>query len=314
MYAEMVPEKAASRLVYADLLPNTSVMYDLDSNRLKESIILEQYDPEVAGYSYHLDVGELIPVMQESGRIDFYDAAQEQLVLVMPAPYLYDADHRCSEVAVKLTEEETGYLLTYLLPRQWLSAENRQWPVVLDPIVQADLDINNIQDQTVFQNITRSYEWGMLECGYDVDYGIERIFVGYAEIPARTSADVVVSAAMTLYLGYSSDNSAPVEVHKVKIPWQASTLHWSNKPDYDPTVEDYAVVQSAGAYTWNVTDIVRGWYEGSNTGMMFKVTDAIEAAAQRNWKQFYSCNYGMYYKPTLVMKYINNTGLEGYWD
>ena len=314
MYAETVPEKAASRLVYEDLLPHTSVMYDLDSNRLKESIVLEQYDPEVAGYSYHLDVGELVPVMQEDGRIDFYDAAQERPVLVMPAPYLYDAAQRCSEVAVKLTEAESGYLLTYLLPRQWLSAENRQWPVVLDPIVQADLDINNIQDQTVFQNITRSYEWGMLECGYDVDYGIERIFVGYAEIPALTSADVVVSAAMTLYLGYSSDNSAPVEVHKVKSPWQASTLHWSNKPDYDPTVEDYAVVQSAGAYTWNVTDIVRGWYEGPNTGMMFKVTDAIEAAAQRNWKQFYSCNYGMYYKPTLVVKYINNTGLEGYWD
>ena len=314
-YPETVMEKIASQLVYSGILENTSVVYDLNSNCLKESIIMEAYDPNISGYCFSLNIGNMIPEMQASGKILLYDAQGENVVMVMPAPYLYDAKGKCcGDISVELQNDQGSCQLTYLLPTDWLADESREWPVVLDPVIQADLDINNIQDQTVFQYIERDYEWGMLSAGYDTDYGIERFYVGYAEIPALSSADVIVNASMQIYRPYSSSDCVPIEVHKVNGSWTASTLHWRNAPSFQSSVDDYQLVQGEGYYTWNVTDIVRNWYASANTGMVFKASPEGEAAGYDNYKLFYSCNYSMYYQPTLTILFVNNTGLEGYWD
>ena len=71
----------------------------------------------------------------------------------------------------------------------------------------------------------------------------------------------------------------------------------------------------AGYYTFDVTDIVRGWYEGDNTGMLFKAESAVEGGTTDNYKEFYSSDYGSdLYMPQLVVTYRNNNGLESYWD
>ena len=132
---------------------------------------------------------------------------------------------------------------------------------------------------------------------------------------------MIVSADMRLRAmdgNYDSSKLAPVmEVHKVKGTWESQTITWANKPDFDPTVEDYAVTSSKNSYyNWDVTDLVREWYEGENTGMMFKMSDSVEEAANV-YSQFYSSDYSYYQvneKPTLTIIFRNNNGLEGYWD
>ena len=59
---------------------------------------------------------------------------------------------------------------------------------------------------------------------------------------------------------------------------KVETLTWANKPDFDPNIVDYEVITTQKWYQWNVTDIVRGWYSGANTGMMFKATEDVEKA------------------------------------
>ena len=58
-----------------------------------------------------------------------------------------------------------AYELTYLLPQEWMNAVERAYPVVLDPIVEADLRAKNIQDQTVAPGKNFNYLWGMVEAG-----------------------------------------------------------------------------------------------------------------------------------------------------
>ena len=58
-----------------------------------------------------------------------------------------------------------AYELTYLLPQEWMNAAERAYPVVLDPIVEADLRAKNIQDQTVAPGKNFNYLWGMVEAG-----------------------------------------------------------------------------------------------------------------------------------------------------
>ncbi|MDL2289368.1 DNRLRE domain-containing protein, partial [Clostridia bacterium OttesenSCG-928-F22] len=86
-------------------------------------------------------------------------------------------------------------------------------------------------------------------------------------------------------------------------------------PAYNTLVEDYSTVNTTGKwYTWDVTNIVQGWYENAaNTGMMFKAADAQENN-RSYYKGFYSSDYSASTRPALYIYYQNTSGLENYWD
>ncbi|MBE5869631.1 MAG: DNRLRE domain-containing protein, partial [Lachnospiraceae bacterium] len=322
-HPETVQDKLHSRLLYSKVYTDTHVQYDLTSNKVKESIIIESYNSSLRGYRYTLHVGEMIPVLEESGQILFYDKEQKNIVMVMPAPYLMDNDHQYStDIQVQLTGKGSSYQLTYLLPQQWLAEEERAWPVILDPVITADMNVNNIRDMTVASG--RIYpNIGVLDAGYytdptdnDVEDEITRFYLKYDNLPAITSSDVIIHAEIRLRKIDNSSSSAPIEVHKVTGTWDSSTITWGNKPAHNTTVEDVVTVQNAGHYTWEITDIAQGWYSGTNTGMMFKAPDSIENGGVNNFKQFYSSDYtdDDTYQPFLTVYFRNNNGLESYWD
>lgn len=207
-----------------------------------------------------------------------------------------------------------AYELTYLLPQEWMNAAERAYPVVLDPIVEADLRAKNIQDQTVAPGKNFNYLWGMVEAGYYAPYGVERFYMQYVDLPALTSADVVVQASISLYKLQKSSKSSQVNVHHVSGSWDSRTLQWSNRPDYDSRVQDYLMVQDTGWYMWDITDIAQKWYQTGNNGMLFKMPDSVENAAKEEWTQFCSADYSAAALPVLYITYINNCGLESYWD
>ena len=313
-YMAILSQKNHSRLTYAEVYENTNVIYDLQGNKVKESIVMEAYDSDLVGYRYILEVGTLNPVLNEDGSIDFYDADNKNIVMVMEAPFLLDANaEQSNDVRVTLTGKGGTYYLTYTLPRQWLAQEERAWPVILDPAVVPSVRYYNIQDKTVGDVKDSSANWAINEVGYYAPRGVERFYLRFNDIPALTSADVILYAQIQMYKPYDSSVAAPIEVHKVMTNWRESAITWANKPAIDDTVEDYQIVQAAGNYTWDVTDIARGWYAGENTGMLFKASAEVEQARQTNWKQFHASDMA---DETIILTvhYRNNNGLESYWD
>ena len=122
-----VPSGNHSQLQYSHVYQDTHIVYDLDGNSVKESVILERYRSELQGYQYQLNAPDMIPVLQADNSIYFYDKAQSQIVMVMPAPFLIDDNGEYNrDVQVQLTGSNGNYILTYILPQQWLSA----WRVV----------------------------------------------------------------------------------------------------------------------------------------------------------------------------------------
>ena len=89
-YPEMVAEKLSSGLLYSNVYGTTDIHYQLNSNKVKESVILESYSSTLRGYRYTLEVGELNPVLQDDGSIHFYDAKNKEIVMVMEAPFMAD--------------------------------------------------------------------------------------------------------------------------------------------------------------------------------------------------------------------------------
>ena len=317
-YPEMFSQKTQSRLQYANVYSDTNIVYDLDSNRVKESIVMQAYSADFRGYRYTLNVGELRPVLTDSGEIYLYDRDNKEIVMVMPAPFLVDdAGEYNYDVNVTLTGSGSTYTLTYLLPQEWLASSDRQWPVVLDPIVDADTDVNNIRDVSVYErNCPESYLSGILDVGHCADYGIMRTFLKYDDLPALTSSDVIVDAQLALCKPNNNSTTNPVEIHKVLGEWASETTTWTHQPAINDTVEDYAIVQNVAWYTWSVTDVVRGWYENGNTGLALTAPDWVENTTSTSSyrKQFYSSDYSPNYRPILRICFRNNNGLESYWD
>ena len=313
-YMAILSRKNSSQLSYADVYENTDVVYDLQGNKVKESIVIGKYDSDLVGYRYVLEVGTLNPVLKEDGRIDFYDADNKNMVMVMQAPFLIDNNgEQTNDIKVTLTGKDGTYYLTYTLPRQWLAQEERAFPVILDPFVTPSLRYYNIMDVTVGDVASSSWNWAINEVGYISARGVQRVYLKFNELPPLTSADVITHAQIQMYKPYTFTRSAAVEVHKVLETWEEYGMTWDTMPDFSGTVEDYNIIREEGNYIWEITDIARDWYAGENTGMLFKTTDAAEAARTNNWYQFHASDMGDD-SIILVITYRNNTGLESYWD
>ena len=316
-HAETVLEKPVSKLLYADVYTNTDIQYDLVGNQVKESIIMDSYNDALRGYQFRLNTGKLVPVLASDNHIDFYDESKENIVMVMPAPYLVDNEHvRSDDVGVHLSGADGSYLLTYILPQQWLAEEECAWPVILDPVIEADIHVTNIRDRSIAQSYSPNYQYEINQVGVGLKYGAYRSFVQYSNLPALTSSDVILKATISMkkYSSYSS--SGVVEVHKVYDTWSSTaSMNWNTMPSCDDKVEDYVQLGSSTWYTWDITDIARGWYAGANTGMMFKVPDATEAqTSTASWIQFYSSDNYEENRPVMEIYFRNNNGLESYWD
>ena len=315
-YSQAVPVKMYSQLRYNSIYANTDVIYDLQSDTVKESIVMDTYSSTLRGYRYTLNVGQLIPVLEEDGEITFYAPDKKTVVMVMPAPFLLDANNAFNEdVQVQLTGKGGTYTLTYLLPQQWLAAEERAWPVILDPVIKASRDKLGMQDRTVSENVTFSATKTTIDAGYSAERGKIRGFFKYTQLPPLTSSDVVVDATFKLHKVETNTVSKTVEVHKVAESWDHNSITWENQPDFVEDISDFAHVKNAGVYRWKVTEIVRSWYTEANNGLMIKMSNSVESGADGDYfRQFYSSDTGQYNRPALEVIFRNNNGIEGYWD
>ena len=317
-YPQMVPQKLLSGLLYQEVYSNTDIRYDLSAGQLKESIIINRLDTAVTGYSYTLDTGSLIPVLRDDGSIDLVSPDSREVVMHMPAPYLIDSAEAVSrDVGVSLTQAGSVYTLTYSLPGAWLSASERAWPVILDPVIVAESNTGNILDAFVGTGAEEDYIHGTMYCGRNPLYGKTRSYIQYTNLPYLSSADVVVHAELSLLRHGGTDNTTTVEAHGVNGYWDSKTVTWNYQPSYNEQVEDYAQVGGNGRYSWEITDIVRDWYASSNNGVMLKSPDSVENSTAENWKKFYTVDYSMLAPetwPWLTITFRNNNGLESYWD
>jgi len=318
-HPETVSEKLRSRLQYADVYPGTDIIYDLSSNQLKESIVIESYSEELRGYRYTLETGQLTPVLNSDGSISLFAPDGREPVLYMPAPYLVDdAGALSGDVTVELTGKDGTYILTYLPDTQWLASEERQWPVILDPVVTAESNALTIEDVTIFErNSMSDYTGVSLAVGNTYSYGVSRAFLKYKDdaLPAITSSDVVIGASLALYQ-ITAVSASVVEAHKVGGTWTSSTINWSNQPQIDTVVEDFVEVSAAGYYNMDITDIVREWYASQNTGLAITMPKSVEDGSEsvHFQAQFYSSDRSIYTAPTAYIIFRNNNGLESYWD
>ncbi|MDL2224801.1 DNRLRE domain-containing protein, partial [Eubacteriales bacterium OttesenSCG-928-M02] len=251
----------------------------------KEEIVLDKV-PETRKFSFVLDIGELEPILLESGEVLLVDgekAKEEEATFIekgeekpegyvcgvvanIPIPYMVDSKDSTDDVLdnydieVELTQGEDGSWIYTLIPsRTYLEAKERIYPVIIDPsIVVNHLDGSwGTTDMDIMSTGGGYTNHNRLRVGKDTSNRTYRSYL-WCRTPSVLYQDgiVIYNATIQVYLS-SGSTTVPIECRMVKDT-MFSQINWYNQPAvYSGFSAGTTTVVGPGWYGWNITAPIR---------------------------------------------------------
>ena len=325
--------KFSAGAIYEDILPDVDLEYIISGGSVKENIIIKDTADSYT-YTFELKLQGLTPEVDSEGNILLKDETTNITQLVIPAGYMFDANGAYSDAVTYSIAHKNGkkYTLTVTADADWINANDRAFPVTVDPTVEAENASGGyIEDSYVQEGApnAKNYLSSDLYTGYDALGRQTRIYIKLSKLPEIPLSSVVVSATLTLVQHTSIDrtdsysgtaNELQLAARKVLTEWEETTLSWNNKPS-DGAVLDYITVDrdSAGTYyRLDVTSATQEWYKSSATNHGITIYPFSEFTASETYAQagFYSSNYSeilLGVQPVFTVHYRDTKGLESTW-
>ena len=307
-----------SRVRYPEAFEGVDIRYTIGPDRLKEDLVLKHAEA-VKSFTWRYAPGEL-RARQDGADVVFEDAEGMEAYR-LSAPYMEDAAGSISRGLTLTLTDDGGKKNKEAYVRleadgEWLGAEDRAYPVTIDPVVSTPVDRDKIRDCHVssYYHGDNFYNSHLLKTGR-VDGSTLRSYMKF-ELPYINRADQMITSAWLWLTKYAGSGSAAryIDVHKVTGSWDHKTLTWDNRPGYDGQVIDYAVYQTdeADQQGFDITNLVKDWYmNGKNYGLMVKdhteTGHYTEYASADIHEDFASL------RPHILIRYVNYSGLEGFW-
>ena len=316
-------ENLSSVVLYKDVYNKTDFEYIIGSDGLKENIILNgKKSPDEFTSVYKAN--GLVPVQTDDKTIELR-AEDESVVYVITAPYMEDETGQTSG-NIKLTLSDiknNTFKVKMTLDQEWLLADGREFPVIIDPMLKTNQTPSGVQSAFVSSKYpNKCYkasgtdDMGSIYVGNIYEFGQTESYIKFTTLPKLGIADKVVDAR--LYIGLRQCQvGLPVNIKRLVNDWNEKTVTWNNGPNGDSNISDYMMLTEDTDTTKfrevEITDMVRGWYSGdyANYGLSLSTTKTASAKA---W--FYSINYTTYpqNRPILTVSYRNMSGYEDYWS
>ena len=329
-----VASKASQKVYYENILPDTNIEYIVNGSGVKENIVVKSAQSSYE-YNFEIAVKDVTLSLAEDGCIYAKDATTGTTVFVMPKPFMLDANYEYSnKVSYSLSaKNKHKYEITISADSEWLNSSERAFPVTIDPAIQTKQSISTIDSVYVAKGLPNQnrYSDPMMMVGREsTDADICQGLIKFA-LPKINRGDVVIDAQLlskqVLMDAYSDTTpDTAIEVHAITKSWNVTTVTWNTKPTYESTVADFEILKASeknsGAKDrqWNVTSIVKRWYENpnfANNGLLLRSSN--ENKTSYNDSCIYMWVYGEKYAqstayPMLYITYRSNKGLESYWS
>jgi len=323
-----------SAVAFEDILPDTDFEWIVTSLGIKGNVVVKAAR-EAYEYIYDLSLGGLTPVPQEDGSIAlFVNISDEEPLFALEAPYMYDAAEKYS-TALTMTLAGDG-TLTLTADAEWINAEERVLPVVIDPTLKLSKNtgIHDVYvDSTLIDaNFTKtgvSNFVGTYVRSWPFNNEVRRTYIKF-DLPDLPDGSIVLNAALAMQqrVSWGTTDNHVVAYDCIDRPWKPSgtgSVTWNNQPfpinlnNSGITALDYASTNTSNWFPlsftdyfyWNVTKAAKRWYEDStqNNGIMFAMQDESVHLMINSYSSRANDN-----QPFIEITYMNNTGLEGYWD
>ena len=320
-------DKVAASVKYEDILDGVDLEYVVNGRDIKENIIVkEKLDSYV--YSFAMSLNNLTAVRNDAGEIVISDAASGEAVYLIPAAFMYDAnDSGSSAVTTELTDRGNGkYTITISADSTWINADDRAFPVTIDPPIYTGSSSSSITDIYMPTSGTSTTNSTSLYVG-----STWRSYWKLNTLPSLPKSAYITNATFTAACHTTAAfMHGYVAVYDVMTNWD-STLNWSKvtavtNPQGVPA-ENYTDFQMLYCYEeygtyynnyltkdpcWNITPIVKKWYSGENYGLT--MAPAV-GTTFTGTAMFRSSTYSDDAKrPQLCITYRDMKGLEDYWS
>ncbi|MBC1943763.1 DNRLRE domain-containing protein [Listeria booriae] len=286
---------------FKDVLPNTDLRNLHFNTSVKEDIVVNEYNG-FNMYNFRLDT-KLKVEQLEDGSITFTNR-KGKVVFELPKPVMSDSnvDEKsgiaASSDAVEFKLEaltSTAYALQVVADADWLKAEDREYPVYIDPSVQlkkvTDAHIASAYPTTNYSG-SKLWDAGQGEYTLSVGQYDGTTGINYAYIKPDVSSLAKASIESATFKAYATWHYYPstpnlVKLDEVKGAWTPGAITWNNKP----TATNIAQTD-VGRDQWasfNVKDTVQAWAQGTrvNYGFMMHTTNT-----QGFWKKFTATETG----------------------
>ncbi|WP_305116179.1 DNRLRE domain-containing protein, partial [Thomasclavelia cocleata] len=222
----------------------------------------------------------LTPFKTEHNLVIFQNENGEN-IFSFQNPYMYDNAEKSSmtfDTTVDIKKTENGYQLIYQLDTDWLNSEDRVYPIVIDPTVTNGRNQVNVLDTYVHpgDNVSHNHvNEDRLWIGNV--YGTSRAFANWADLPTINGNINTAHISWNFFKGTST--WGPVSVYRVNSSWNSLNLTWDihNTLSYTELASNIYPTLTNGyqGSSANVTNTIRGWYNGSvgKNGFMIRYTN-----------------------------------------
>ena len=310
-------EKISASVIYKDILKGVDIQYVAFSKNVKENIIVKEKS-NTYSYSFELKLNGIIPTLTENGDIELRDEESGTIKYVIPAPIVFDANknYAPSGVAEYDLEHKNGtkYILTVSVDTSWMNSGKIIFPVTIDPTV-ADYSSHVTDTYVDSANPDFSGNSSDLLC-----VSAERhSYWKSSNLPVLpvsayiTEAIFSINATSNEYAG-----SSEVGVYDVESYWD-NTLTWNAYLSGAGAISElpicYRSTYGAGDYDFDVTKIVKRWYNGNQNGSNMQYGLAFASIpGYFSDMQFYSNEANTAsVRTALTIVYTDMKGVESYW-
>ncbi len=278
----MAVENQAGAIVYEDVFSNADLEYIVTTNSIKENIIVNEKQ-DTYTYSFDMDFGELIPIVNSDNSIRVVDPVDtEETIFYIEAPYMYDAnDVKSTDIDMSLVKKDEIYILTLTASSEWLNSSERAFPVVIDPTVYLSFDDVFVMDGLGNKNETKINK--ELRVGRNLT-NLTRTYIKPTLPTNIPTGSYINSAYLKLTKDYyfqalsgSNISIRAYDCYDVNT-WNATNITWENQP-YNNSDNGYSsghsylssvsATSSKTTYSFSITSAVRRWLNGGvNNGIM----------------------------------------------
>ena len=266
---------------------SVKVEYIFSGSGLKENIVLSEVPEKGQTYSFGIKAEGLTAKLKKDNTVKLLDSENKE-IFEIPAPYMYDGEFEFSDKIKTTLEEENGeYILTYEPDNEWLSAEERAYPVTIDPTIDTKPSryTNAIVDTSTVSvmqsNLSKNVHL-FAGAGGNRNATMDA-YIKFGELPVVEDSWMISKAELKLKTADNKDNK--INAYKVTSDWDVSTVY-KTAPEVSSTILDVCNVpaEKDAEVSWDITNTVYDWYNGKpNYGIKLS-----SPYAQNNQSVFYS--------------------------
>lgn len=347
---QVTPTKLRADVAYRDVFEGVDLLYELYSYNVKETILIKEKRENYV-FHFRMELGDLTPELKEDGSIELADKNGD-IEYLIPAPYMFDANGaESTAVSYKIEQESANaWVLAVYADSEWVNAEDRMFPVSVDPTVYF---AGNSTNQQIFSGYINSNSpkthpadsSSYIRCGNYVNNGatagrsIGLIYVN--KLPSIPENCVVTTSMLKLFqtsysngnTGYynyprlytsqitdSSFNSSAPESFINSLTWNnlSSKVTYGNGNTLETrTTIDYTKckINTLGDHYFEITETTRQWYENTTNISRLLVLDDGHSSSLNTRATFSGYGHSSFgHQPQLVVFYRNTVGVEGYHD